>query len=64
MHELAERLTVDSGEQGEQAGGNDRAQTSSLRRWVPGTDYASGAFPSRFRKCPSYRFPPELPALG
>lgn len=40
--------------QGQQAGDNNRAQPSFLRRW---TDYDSGTF--KLRDCPGHRCPPE-----
>ena len=42
MHEPVGRLTVDSGGQGEQAGSNDRSQTSFLRRLIAERGYGSG----------------------
>jgi hypothetical protein len=49
------------GELDDQAGRNDRTQTSFLRRLV---GYGSATFLYRFRLCPGHCFLPERPALG
>ena len=56
MHKPVDQLAFDPVGSSEQAGDNNRSQTSFLRRKVPRMGYGSGNSLFRLRECPGHRF--------